>query len=263
MNQKGQNTLNQRGQAALMDSIFFLTIISIVCTTLFFFAINYGSQTESQINSFYSRDFATDTLKVITYVDVIRDGRSIEEVTEGGFFENDYLLALIKEDYADKKKMSEGTTKSIVRTLDSVLKPFDASIDYAFFMVSESENEYLFLLLATHQCIPTGDDDEDGVPDCIDIDTPMYEKEINRVYFYCEPQDNTVLEKQIFPNVGKVDTALGKITLADSENQETKGRPFVIGFSGWVVQDIPQLKETYLEDPGDFNCSVVDLDFSE
>ncbi|MDD3084170.1 MAG: hypothetical protein PHP82_04045, partial [Candidatus ainarchaeum sp.] len=209
--------MNNRGQAALVDSIFFLTIVSIICTTLFFFAINYGLQTESQINSFYSRDFSSDILKVITYINVPRDGKYILE-TE--YFQSDYLLALIKEDYADKRKMSDSTTDSIVRTLDNVVKPFDASIDYAFFIASESENKYLFLLLATHEC-----------EKWVDFQC----ENVERKYFYCEPNNNKILEEKIFPFVGKVDSSFGKITLSEQDRPDSPGRAFIIGFSGWIV----------------------------
>lgn len=241
--------LNERGQAALMDSIFFLTIVSIICTSLFYFAINYGIPTEQQINSFYSRDFATDSLKVISYINVVRDGKSFSQVEDGGIvFENDYLLALVKEDYADKQQISSETRMAITRTLDEVMNPFDTSIDYAFFILSESEDEYLFLLLATHQC------DGEG---CL----PPYEgeKDVERVYFYCNPYDNEILEKQIFQKVGKVDTALGKVTLSSAIENQKMGRPFIVGLSGWIVSDIPELNETNLTESPDFNCSIVDL----
>ncbi|MFA5764034.1 MAG: hypothetical protein WC915_04435 [archaeon] len=251
--------LNARGQAALMDSIFFLTIVATICTSLFFFAINYGMQTESQINSFYSRDFATDALKVITYINVVRDGKAISELSPGEPFENDYLLALIKEDYSDKHEMSEGTTHAIVRTLDNVMKPFDASIDYVFYLLSESEENYLFLLFATHDCIDGGTDvDGDNVTACNDLDEDKQDF-ISRKYFYCKPRDNTILETEIFPYVGKVDSAFGKVTLSDSAESEKQGRPFIMGFSGWVVTSLDKLSTQNLTTSPDYNCLDISL----
>jgi hypothetical protein len=242
--------VNCRGQAALVDSIFFLTIVSIICTTLFFFTINYGLQTELQITSFYSRDFSSALLKVITYINVPRDGVSIKDSQASGVFQSDYLLALIKEDYADTKSISEPTTMAIVRTLDQVVKPFDASIDYAFFMASESQNEYLFLLLATHEC----DGDWDASLNC--------EGDVKRKYFYCNPNNNKVLEEYVFPRVGKVDSSFGKITLSDSlQTDDSRGNPYIIGFSGWVVADIPELRGSNLiADDSEFNCVEKELD---
>ncbi len=239
--------MNCKGQAALVDSIFFLTIVSIVCTTLFFFAINYGLSTESQINSFYSKDFSSDLLKVITYVSIPRDEQTIGESQLTGIFQSDYLLALIKEDYSDKRKMSPLTTKAIVRTLDSVVKPFDASIDYAFFLTSESDNEYLFLLLATHECSNWVENTSGNL--VCDV--------VQRKYFYCEPTNQKILEERIFPKLNRVDNSVGKITLSESERSDSQGRPFIIGFSGWIVVDIPELKQDFLLSDNDFNCELT------
>ncbi len=257
MNKKGQEffskkfikkDLNCRGQAALMDSIFFLTIVATICTSLFFFAINYGLQTSAQIDSFYSSDFAADSLKVISYINVLRDGKSISELDPLEPVQSDYLLALIKEDYADKKKMSEETTKAIANTLGAVLKPFDNSIDYSFFITSESENDFLFLLLATHECEGT---------DC--LSATGNSKDVKRKYFYCTPIDNTVLEKLVFPRVGQVDSAHGKVTLSDSAERDSPGRPFVIALNVWITKSVPELSTQNLETSPDFNCSEIDF----
>lgn len=173
----------------------------------------------------------------------------ISESDATGIFQSDYLLALIKEDYSDKRKISLSTRNAIVNTLDSVVKPFDASIDYAFFMTSESENQYLFLLLATHEC----DDWE------IDESDRNVCKNVSRKYFYCEPSDNKVLENHIFPKTFKVDSSFGKITLSDSDKSDAMGKPFIMGFSGWVVVDIAELRTDYLTALGnEFNCILVE-----
>lgn len=255
-----KNIFNQKGQAALMDSIFFLTIIATICTTLFFFAINYGSTTSDQINSFYSRDFANDSLKVVSYINVSREGKSLDEINASNdYAQLDYLLALIKEDYADKQEISEKTTTAIARTLNDVMLPFDSAIDYAFFMVNESDEDYLFLLLATHQCDETIDLDNDGLQDCIDPNVERDDDLIQRKYFYCEPLDNQVLEKQIYPKLNKIDSAFGKVTFSESFESQSQGRPFVLGLSVWVTSDIPELKEDNLTNSSDFNCSIVDI----
>jgi hypothetical protein len=241
--------LNNKGQAALMDSIFFLTIVSIVCTSLFFFAVNYGIRTDSQIDSFYSRDFSTDSLKVITYINVSRDGYSLEQIQDHGLsFENDYLLALIKEDYAKDKNISGRTQKAIVRTLTDVMAPFDTSIDYSFYLLSESETRFLFLLLATHECVSG------------DCNSPTsINKEIERNFFYCTPLKVDLLEKEIFPFVGKVDTVIGKITLPEVQaDGKTVGKHYLMGLSTWITQDIDKLRKDNLEN-SNFNCEKIVL----
>ena len=110
---------NSKGQAALMDSLFFLAIVSAVCTTLFFFTVNYGKQLDSQINSFYSTDFAADTIKVVSYINVLRTGMSVYDAD--GLVELDYLLAMMKEDYGNKRVFLQNK-KAIASTFNSVSK---------------------------------------------------------------------------------------------------------------------------------------------
>ena len=271
-------SLDSKGQAALTDSLFFLAIIATICTSLFFFAINYGLQMEQQVNSFYASDFSNDALKVVTYVNVLRTGESIYAAKGDGTDEFDYLLALIKEDYASQaglasKSLGPETRLAIASTLDSVLKPFQDSIDYSFYLVSPnadllnaSDDKFLFLLLATHQCA-SGPGLCNPTP-VLDPVTGNYvipsdeEILIERVYYYCQPKDTSVLEDKIFPFASQVDTALGKITLFDSDATENQGRPFIMGLNVWVSKDIPVLSN--LDDktkPGsaDFNCTVINV----
>ncbi|MFA6268937.1 MAG: hypothetical protein WC652_03935, partial [archaeon] len=199
--------LNERGQAALVDSLFFIAIVSAICTGLFYYAINYGLGSESLLNSFYSSDFAMDSLKVITYVNVMRDGSAVSLNSPVEFQEYDYLLALLKEDFAQNKLIGEGSRKAIANTLYSVLKPFDDSIDYAFFITKEGttvgEAKFIALIIAAHVPGPVtgaGDYCEPNTTNCYSI---------KRVFYSCDPTEKTVLEKYIFPNVGKVDSAMG------------------------------------------------------
>ncbi|MEK6959163.1 MAG: hypothetical protein AABW59_03910 [archaeon] len=244
----------KKAQAALTDSIFFLAIVATLCTSLFYFAINYGTQMESQLNSFYSSDFANDSLKVINYVNVMRNGNSIfSELGRGETAEYDYLLALIKEDYSDDQEISPETRDSIAYTLHSVLRPFDDSVDYTYYLLSESEDKFLFLLMAVHEC--DGDKEECLNPSNAD-------KKINRNYYYCEPSNKNVLTKKVYPYIGKVDSAVGKITLLQRVSAEkTDSKIFIMGLDVWISTDLEvlgQLDEKTLTP--DFNCSYLDID---
>lgn len=238
--------MNERGQASLMDSIIFLTIVSSVVTMLFFFMINYGDRVENQIDSLYAEDFSIDTLKVITYVNVLRDGRSVFdykfEDTEQPLPEYDYLLTLMKEDYADVGKFSYPTKKAIVSTVSSTLLPFEGSLDYAFFMMHEDSEEFLFLMMAVHE----GEFNEDGRVTGVD-----------RVYYECAPDDIDVISKEVFPYVGEVNTASGKIMLP--EPSSSKNTPFIMSLNLWVSKDIAILKnlKTPADGVTDLNCSVI------
>jgi hypothetical protein len=240
---------NQRGQAALMDSLFFLAIVSTICTSLFFFMVNYGGQVDKQVSSFYSRDFAADSLKVVSYINVLRTGDSV--FSSPDISEYDYLLAMMKEDYADKKEFSCETRKSAASTLQSVLKPFDDSIDYAFYLLNESQTEYLFLLLAVHECSdPAACKVSKADTDYTDI--------VKRKYYYCKPQSKDILEKQVFPLAGQVDSSSGKVTFTQPTERNTQGIPFIMGLSMWVSKDILVLNT--LQTNKEFNCVLIDLE---
>lgn len=249
---------DERGQAALMDSLFFLAIVAVVCTGLFFFTVNYGKSMEQQVNAFYSRDFAADSLKVISYVNVMRNGDDIFTADPNPSFgdpgvnaaskEYDYLLALMKEDYSDKKEFSCTTKQAIKSTLSSVLKPFDNSIDYGYYLFRFSEQKYLFLMLAVHKC--TG-------PGCKIKGSDDYV--VSREYYFCAPQSRDVLEKYVFPYVGQVDTSIGKVTFKEPDTSTgSQGTPFIMGLSMWVAKDLNVFND--LNQVGDnFNCATVEV----
>jgi len=248
---------DSRAQAALVDSLFFIAIVSAICTGLFYFAINYGLSTESSLNSFYSSDFAMDSLKVITYVNVMRDGSavSINPSTPVSASEYDYLLASIKEDFAQNKEIGMESRKAIANTLYSVLKPFDDSIDYVFYVIKEGataqEAKYIALIIAVHASSSESCSSSEEKCYC----DPFTKKcsYISRVFYSCDPKVKSVLEKYIFPNVGKVDSAIGKITLSDS--------PYTIGLHTWVSKRIDVLKNLDSVDPdsgNEFNCVKID-----
>ncbi len=249
--------MNKKGQAALLDSIFFLTIVASISAGLLFFTINYGLQTQEQMSSFYSTDFCADALKIITYINVTRQGDNVssENISSSNSsdIELDYLLALIKEDYADKKEMSQRTKNALKNTLESALKPFEASIDYVYYLFdNEPSGNYLFLLFAVHEC------EGDG---CIDATSKT--KNVERVFYFCTPQGKTdYLEKDLFPTLGKVDSAFGKISLPEiyapstTSSTDVREKFFIMGLHVWVVKNSTELKKVTITNT-DLNCVII------
>jgi len=246
--------LNMKGQAALMDSLFFLTIVAAIAAMFFFYLSSYGLQMNSQLDSFYTKDFSSDSLKVITYVNVLRDGSDLQDYLDGTRPDEspqfDYLLALMKEDYSDTKKFSSQTVQAISLTLNSVLRPFDDSVDYAFYLLSESESEFLFLMIAVHEGDVEWDDDHKRY-EIISVD---------RVYYSCNPDDQKVLSKYITPYVGQVNQSKGKISFLDPDITDSLGRPFILGLDVWVSKDLSNLKDLANNDTevgGVFKCTEI------
>jgi len=240
--------MNHKGQAALMDSIIFLTIVASITAGMFFFTINYGTQTKEQVNDFYASDFAVDSLKVITYINVLRTGDDFGYLASGETVELDYLLALIKEDYADTKTLSPETTKALVATLSATMKPFDRAYDYSFYLVNESEKNFLFALFALHEC--TSDPSI-----CDDATNPN--KEIDRVFYYCTPGVSDFLEKEVFPRAGKINSGYGKVTLSENIGTSTESRIYIMGLHTWSARNISSLQD--LELNVDLDCTKIVL----
>ena len=246
---------DSRAQAALVDSLFFIAIIAALGTGLFYFAINYGLSSESLLNSFYSSDFATDALKVLTYVNISRDGTSISSsrvIQPSDEF--DYLFAMVKENYAHNNqlpvKIDSNTRHAIANTLYSVLRPFDDSYDYSFYIEKEGyvvgQQNYLTLILALHRPITNGE---------ITVGA-------TREFYSCFPAIPTVLEKFVFPNVGTVDSALGRISLCETAGQCSS---YIIGLNLWISKSVPEINAimtTIDADPKDkepnFKCTQIE-----
>lgn len=238
----------RRGQAALVDSLFFIAIVSALGTGLFYFAINYGLSSEAMLNSFYSSDFASDALKVITYVNITRDGTIVTpDMVVSSSDEFDYLFAMIKEDYAENSKepvqITLKTQKYIASTLYSVLKPFDTSFDYIFFIAKEgsvkSEQKFMVMIFALHKPVDP-DDKTQGV---------------TREFYSCSPKFSNVIEKYIFPNAGSLDSAIGRISLCESSGQCLS---YLLGIDIWVSKKASIFTNITNETDAEFNCKLIE-----
>lgn len=250
--------MNNKGQAALVDSVLFLTIIMSISAGFLFFTINYGSQTQNQLSSFYSSDFSADVLKIVTYINVARDGSLISsqdlEGSDFDDFELDYLLVLIKEDYADSRSVTQRTQNAIKNTFESALKPFQASMDYVFYLYNEETNEYFFLLFSVHECVEYCDVEQIQTRVGL-VSRPNPNMVIENRFYFCQPDGrNNFLEKELFPTLGKVDSAFGKVTLPVS--LDSAGMSFVMGLHIWVVTNSDKISEIG-DGSADLNCELL------
>ena len=135
--------MNNIGQAAVTDSLYFILIVTFLSIFLFGFANSYGSNVREQINGEFSTTFATNALKVILYSSTPRDVTS-------GLSQNsevDYLLAILKEDYSDDEAINENERRVLGKTISSILSPIDDTSDYAFYITIPSERKFVFMYL--------------------------------------------------------------------------------------------------------------------
>ncbi|MDP6670836.1 MAG: hypothetical protein QGI60_03400, partial [archaeon] len=64
--------VNEKGQAAVTDAIYFLMIVSGLSTLLFFFSVNYGASVEEQLGLEYLSEYAVSAQKTLLYSSITR-----------------------------------------------------------------------------------------------------------------------------------------------------------------------------------------------
>src|SRR3989344_894102 len=141
--------MNQKGQAAVTDALYFLMIVTFLSIFLFGFANSYGNSVKQQINDELNVTFATNALKTILYSSTTRDpGASINDPDA----EIDYLAAILKEDFADDQELSEPTRKVLGKTISRILSPIEDNLDYIFIITTagnEAEKKIVFMYVHT------------------------------------------------------------------------------------------------------------------
>ena len=132
---------NQRGQAALTDSLYFLLIVSGLAAFLFFFAASYGMTVEQQVVRQYRSEYATSALETILYSSTPRiAGQTLEDAKEV-----DYLLAAVKEDYADDKVLDE-TSAILAENVRGIMQPFSDGFDYVFYIYLPESKKFAYAM---------------------------------------------------------------------------------------------------------------------
>ncbi len=85
----------KKGQAAITDALFFLTIIVTLAVLLFKFSSTYGDRIDLATSNLYFKEYSNSAMKTIFYSEVPLD-YSLNLETAG---EADYLMTSIKADY--------------------------------------------------------------------------------------------------------------------------------------------------------------------
>ena len=131
-----------KGQAALSDSLYFLLIVSILSAFLFFFAANYGTTMQQRVEAQYWREYSTGALETILYSSTPRiAGQTLEDAPEV-----DYLLAAVKEDFADDSTIDE-TKEVLAQNIFGIMQPISTAFDYLFYIYMPDSQEFAFVML--------------------------------------------------------------------------------------------------------------------
>jgi len=130
---------NKKGQAAITDALYFLLIVTGLVTFLFYFSGQYGRTVSTYASSAYTSDYASAAMKSILFSSVPRiPGEELKDAKE-----IDFLMAEVKEDYADNREF-DFTREQLIKNTLFAMKPVEKSYDYLFF-ISPSEEDLPFV----------------------------------------------------------------------------------------------------------------------
>ncbi len=154
-----------KGQAAMTDSLFFLTIIVALSVLLFKFSATYGERIDLSINNLYFKEYTNSTLKTIFYTDIPLDfGKNIYSENT---FETDYLITALKTDFLPDKKIgaSEDISElsdaslpndrdiakyNLFHTIKSIMYPL-SNYDYIFYLENRNDDEFIYFMLKINE----------------------------------------------------------------------------------------------------------------
>lgn len=220
--------MNRAGQAAIADALYFLAIVAGLATMLFVFSTGYGLSVAEATGREYRSDFATSAMKTILYSSTPRNPQILLDDST----EVDYLLAVVKEDYADDGKIDESL--GVVRdNLVGIMEPLADNFDYMFYLYIPDKKEFPVLMLYLSKWavkkLP-------GDKRRIEIIDPKED-----VIFFCSPQS--------LDNVDFLLTSLGTVYQSNSRIQlvEIKegGRGYntllsQVNLSMWAATALPE-----------------------
>ncbi len=120
---------DEKGQAAITDSLYFLMIVSALCIVLFVISNTYGNTVIEQIKRQYGSEYAASAFKTIFKSSIPRiEGQALEKTLEV-----DYLLARVKEDFADDSTLNS-TAGLLANNIVGIMEPVQDNYDYVFYI---------------------------------------------------------------------------------------------------------------------------------
>ncbi len=232
--------VNQKGQAALTDSIYFLLVVSGLSAFLLFFAVSYGVPIGEKLALQYRDEYATSALKTILYSSTPRiPGEALEDATEV-----DFLLAAMKEDFADNGEF-DVTASLIVNNIVGLMEPLADSFDYIYYIYVLGEEEYAFFMLYTTEY-------GDNIPRIRGSQVDV--KGGDTVIYLCKPKERDTIDPLI-TNVGRVYESGSRMQLVRIKSSGGRGYndfDAEVKFAMWTSTALPLELGNIENEP--FNC---------
>ncbi|MEK6902720.1 MAG: hypothetical protein AABX02_04000 [archaeon] len=247
---------DNHAQAAVTDALFLLVIISGLTGFLLLFASSYGKGVSDQVTRNDSFEFVSSALKTIMYQSVPRDsGQIIDPQNPDYDQEIDYLMAIVKEDYADDANLTFNTKRNLARSVYTVMKPVGDTHDYLF-AINTAQKYVLFALWRTNFKLEGDPNDPDRFQNSVacsdDPTSPTYNncptpngpRGAHSMYF-CDPliTDNSV--QKLFLRVGTATQAQALINMVQFTNNsfllsvDSETIRAGVTLATWVATSIP------------------------
>ena len=234
--------MNSKGQAALADAIYFLLIVSGLAIMLFYFSINHGNLVDEQLVLEFRSEYATSALKTMLYSSTPRvPGTALAESTEV-----DFLLAAIKEDYADNGEF-DYMQGPIVNNVVAVMEPMADSFDYMYYIYIIGQSEFAFMMLYTSHL------------ELQDVSGSGIRKEVvsnERAIYLCEPDSLNKLD-DLLTGVGRVYQKGSNMALLKTKAAGGRGYDEFesqVTFAMWISTALPKLQNGNVLDNSHLNC---------
>lgn len=246
---------SRSGQAAVTDALFLLIIITGLTGFLFLFSANYGKGIADQVNRNDSFEFVSSALKTIMYQSASRDAmQTINVSNPDPGQEVDYLMAMVKEDYADDLNLTANTQRSLARAAYQVMRPVADTQDYAF-AINTAQKYVLLTLWRTKFKVEI--DPVTGKP--ARFQNAGVDPAEAHEMFFCDPSISDNALQRLFLRVGTVTQAQALVNMVEFTNNHfllsTDSSEIRAGvtLATWIATPIPDAEWQLL------NCQKIDL----
>jgi hypothetical protein len=178
-----------------------LLVISSLSVMLFVFSSTYGQDISDHILRQYSVDYTTDALKTLLYSSTPRfPGEPLNPQLPDAAEEVDYLLAFVKEDYADSLTLHADTKFVLMKNIEKIMLPVSDQFDYLFLITTQAPIDYVYVLLYRSEfvCLKEGQpvSCEAGERDVV-ITFPQPPAPSHK-FFYCKPSSPLVISDLVY-----------------------------------------------------------------
>jgi hypothetical protein len=228
--------LNQSGQAALTDALFFLAVVAGLASLLFVFSAGYGlNVTEAMVRE-YQSDFASSAMKTILYSSTPRN----PSIPLDDSNEVDYLLATVKEDFADDQDLDKDESLYVLRdNIVGIMEPFADNFDYLFYIyvvdtteLDPEKSAFPVFLLYSSAWTTTPVPNNRRQIDVVGTE--------DRIYF-CNPSSLDPIDF-LLSNVGNVqqETSRMELLLQDPSSRGHKTLVSQVNLAMWTSTKLPE-----------------------